>query len=81
MDLAPDDRHDELRRIARQLFQARSPLAEVRALEDDEIGYSRPLWREMAALDWIGLGQPETHGGSGGALMDLVMICLEIALT
>jgi alkylation response protein AidB-like acyl-CoA dehydrogenase len=78
VDLAPDDRHDELRRIARQLFQARSSLAEVRTLEDDEIGYSRSLWREMAALDWIGLGQPETHSGSGGALMDLVMIYLEM---
>jgi alkylation response protein AidB-like acyl-CoA dehydrogenase len=78
VELALDDRHDELRRIARQLFHARSSLAEVRALEEDEIGYSRPLWREMAALDWIGLGQPETHGGSGGALMDVVMIYLEM---
>jgi 3-oxocholest-4-en-26-oyl-CoA dehydrogenase beta subunit len=78
MDLVLDDRQDELRRIARQLFEARSSLAEVRALEEDETGYSPPLWREMASLDWIGLGQPERYGGSGGDLMDLVMIYLEM---
>ena len=78
MDLAVDDRQDELRRIARQLFEAKSSLEEVRALEGDETGYSASLWREMAALDWLGLGHPERSGGSGGGLTDLVMIYLEM---
>jgi alkylation response protein AidB-like acyl-CoA dehydrogenase len=78
VDLVLDDRQAEVRRIARQVFQDRSSLAEVRALEEDEIGYSPPLWRQMAALDWLGLGQPEAHGGSAGTLMDLVMIYLEM---
>ena len=55
MDLNLEDRHLELARIARQLFESRCSLERVRALEADETGYSPELWQEMAGLDWLGL--------------------------
>ena len=74
MDTSLDDGHLELGRIARQLFEARCPLATVRALEDDERGYLPELWAEMASLDWLSLTYPESLGGSGGTLVDLSVI-------
>ena len=78
MDLAFDERQSELSGIARQLFATRCPPGTVRALEDDEVGFSRDLWEEMGRLDWIGLGQPESAGGSGGTVSDLVAVYIEM---
>jgi alkylation response protein AidB-like acyl-CoA dehydrogenase len=78
MDLAFDEHQSELGGIARQLFAARCPPATVRALEEDPAGFSRDLWEEMGRLDWIGLGQPESAGGSGGTVADLAAIYTEM---
>jgi alkylation response protein AidB-like acyl-CoA dehydrogenase len=37
----------------------------VRELEDDPVGYSPELWKQLAHLDLIGLQLPEEYGGSG----------------
>ncbi|HET6812277.1 MAG TPA: acyl-CoA dehydrogenase family protein [Acidimicrobiales bacterium] len=78
MDLAFDEHQSELGGIARQLFASRCPPATVRALEEDPAGFSRDLWEEMGRLDWIGLGQPESAGGSGGTVADLAAIYVEM---
>jgi 3-oxocholest-4-en-26-oyl-CoA dehydrogenase beta subunit len=78
VDLAFDDRQSELGGIARQLFASRCPPATVRALEEDPVGFSRDLWDEMGRLDWIGLGQPEAAGGSGGTVSDLAAVYTEM---
>jgi alkylation response protein AidB-like acyl-CoA dehydrogenase len=78
VDLNLEDRHLELARIARQLFESRCSLERVRALEADDTGYSPELWQEMAGLDWLGLGYPRDWGGSGGGLLDLAMIYREM---
>ena len=78
MDLAFDEHQSELGGIARQLFASRCPPATVRALEEDPVGFSRDLWEEMGRLDWIGLGQPESAGGSGGTVADLAAIYTEM---
>jgi 3-oxocholest-4-en-26-oyl-CoA dehydrogenase beta subunit len=77
MDTTLDDSHDELGRIARQLFDARCPLTSVRQLEGDSLGYLPALWAEMAGLDWLSLTYPEALGGSGGTLVDLSVIYQE----
>jgi alkylation response protein AidB-like acyl-CoA dehydrogenase len=78
MDTTLDDGHEELGRIARQLFQARCPLTTVRQLEQDPLGYLPALWSEMARLDWLSLTYPESRGGSGGTLVDLTVIYQEL---
>jgi alkylation response protein AidB-like acyl-CoA dehydrogenase len=43
-------------------------------LEDDPVGYSLELWRELGKLDLIGLLLPERYGGAGmGALEGTVL--------
>src|SRR5579884_3275249 len=78
MDLAFDDAQEELRRLARQLFAQRCPTTTVRSLEETDAGFSADLWEEMARLDWVGLAHPERLGGSGGALVDLVALYMEM---
>lgn len=78
MDVNFDDGQLELGRIARQLFESRCPLATVRELEHDELGYQPEVWQELAGLDWISLAWPEALGGSGGTLVDLVVIYREL---
>jgi alkylation response protein AidB-like acyl-CoA dehydrogenase len=77
MDLNFNDRHAELGRVARQLFESRSPLTTVRELEDSDLGYSPELWQETARLDWLGLAIPDALGGPGGSLVDLLVLYRE----
>lgn len=45
----------------------KAPVAQLRALRDsaDATGFSRDLWREMAAMGLAGVLVPEAEGGSG----------------
>ncbi|TYK44428.1 acyl-CoA dehydrogenase family protein [Actinomadura decatromicini] len=74
MDVAPEDRQAELAEVARRLFAARCPTDVVRDLEGSPDGHSPDLWREMARLGWLGLGQP----GTGSGIADLVALYTEM---
>ena len=54
------------------------PLAVVRALEDDPIGFSAELWAQLGKLDLIGLLLPEEYGGSGMSLVEGVVLYEEL---
>jgi alkylation response protein AidB-like acyl-CoA dehydrogenase len=51
---------------ALEFFKEKSPVTALRKLRDDRdpTGFSRDLWREMAALGWAGFLVPEAYGGS-----------------
>jgi alkylation response protein AidB-like acyl-CoA dehydrogenase len=70
LDLTYDDEQLLLQRSAREFFQHRCPTSTVRAVEDGG-GFLSDLWRDMAALGWLGIGLPAEHGGSGGTILDL----------
>jgi 3-oxocholest-4-en-26-oyl-CoA dehydrogenase beta subunit len=78
VDLNLEDRHREIREVARNLLESRCPLSTVRELETTELGYSPDLWQEMGRLDWIGLTYPPEVAGAGGGLVDLAMIYMEM---
>jgi alkylation response protein AidB-like acyl-CoA dehydrogenase len=78
MDILIPAEQQQLRDVARDFFAARSPLPAVRELEGSLAGYAAPMWQEMADLDWLRLGHPESSGGAGGGLLDLVMLYLEM---
>ena len=46
----------------------------VRELEDDPVGYSPDLWKQLAHLDLIGLQLPEEFGGSGMSALESVVL-------
>lgn len=59
---------------ARRLLADQYDFARRPALLDSEEGFSRDLWREMAALGWLAVALPEADGGLGGDPADIAAI-------
>ena len=78
LDLEFSPEQEMLQQTVRDLLQRHCPLTVVRELEDDPIGFARPLWEQMGALDLIGLLLPEEHGGSGMTLVEGVALYEEL---
>ena len=55
-----------IRDTALDFFTKRAPVSALRKLRDekDALGFSLPLWRQMAELGWAGFLVPEAYGGS-----------------
>ncbi|HKA91366.1 MAG TPA: acyl-CoA dehydrogenase family protein [Haliangiales bacterium] len=78
MTLVLDEDQKLLADAARDFVATRSSLKRVRALRDDDIGFSRELWREMARLGWPGLPFPEELGGAGLGWRYLMVVLEEL---
>jgi alkylation response protein AidB-like acyl-CoA dehydrogenase len=78
MDLDFTEEQDMLRTMVRTLLNDVTPLTVVRTLEDDPVGYSTDLWKQLAELDLIGLLLPEQYGGSGMSLLEGVIVYEEL---
>jgi alkylation response protein AidB-like acyl-CoA dehydrogenase len=69
-----------LRETTEKYLRDRAPVAQVRRLRDDPIGFDRDYWRRGAELGWTSLLVAEEHGGgslSGEGLIDLTLIAHE----
>jgi alkylation response protein AidB-like acyl-CoA dehydrogenase len=78
MDLELDAEQRLLVESARGFLGRACPVAHVRAMEADGAGFSRALWREMAALGWLGMGLPDSAGGGGRSFLDSALLCEEM---
>ncbi|HCU99619.1 MAG: acyl-CoA dehydrogenase [Dehalococcoidia bacterium] len=77
MDLSLSEEQTLIRDSARDFLENECPEEHVRAMEEDEAGYSPDLWKKMAELGWQGLMVPEEHGGSGFSYLDLCVLVEE----
>jgi alkylation response protein AidB-like acyl-CoA dehydrogenase len=77
MDISLSEEQELLQGSTRDFLQQECPIRLVRAMEEDEKGYDPNLWRQMAELGWLGLVLPESYSGSGGTMMDLVVLLEE----
>jgi len=59
---------------ATNFCRERSPIDKVRELMGSESGFDVTLWTEMAELGWLGIAIPESHGGIGLSLSDVVPV-------
>jgi acyl-CoA dehydrogenase len=75
--LVRTEEQEILARTAREFVVGRSPLRRVRELREDELGFSRDLWRAMAELGWLGIVVPEEYGGAGLGWTDLAVVMEE----
>ena len=68
-----------LRDMAKNFFDEKSPVERMRALRDsqDESGFTRELWKEMAELGWIGILFPEAVGGAEMGYGELGVVLAE----
>jgi acyl-CoA dehydrogenase len=65
-----------LAKTAADFVAEHSPVSRMRALRDraDPVGFSRPLWKQVAELGWAGIPLPESHGGAGMGLAELAVV-------
>jgi alkylation response protein AidB-like acyl-CoA dehydrogenase len=77
MDLGLSEEQELLKNSAREFLEKECPEEHVRAMEEDDKGYSPELWKKMADLGWHGLMIPEDLGGSGFSFLDLCVLVEE----
>ncbi|MBA2257073.1 MAG: acyl-CoA/acyl-ACP dehydrogenase [Thermoleophilaceae bacterium] len=75
MDLALSDEQQMLATSASAFVERWCPPARVRQIAADPLGHDPELWRAMASLGWAGLPIADTHGGSGGGVLELAVLC------
>ncbi len=78
MDLDFSEEQEMLRRMVQGLCNDHAPLAVVRAMEDDPIGFPAELWKQMANLGLIGLTLPEEYGGAGQSIVEAALLYEEL---
>jgi alkylation response protein AidB-like acyl-CoA dehydrogenase len=66
---------------AAAFLRKESPITRLRAMREDPLGYSRPLWQRMGELGWLGLLFPESVGGLGGSFADGALILEQFGAT
>jgi alkylation response protein AidB-like acyl-CoA dehydrogenase len=74
LDLKFSAEQEMLRETVRGVCATTAPLSVVRELEDDPVGYSPELWKQLAHLDLLGLQLPEQYGGSGMTTVEGVVL-------
>jgi alkylation response protein AidB-like acyl-CoA dehydrogenase len=65
---------DALRDAVRSFLERKAPPSYVRAMIDDDRGFSDEWWDGVADLGALGLLVPEERGGAGLGLVDLVVV-------
>jgi alkylation response protein AidB-like acyl-CoA dehydrogenase len=68
----------EIQHQARRLLSQRCDLRAVRRVLDDGRLWDEPLWRQVAALGWLGAAIPEEYGGLGLGGDTLAVIAEEL---
>ena len=78
MDLGLSETQQMLKNSAREFLDSECPDTYVRAMEEDERGYTPEMWRKLAAQGWLGLIFPEEYGGAGLSFLDLSILLEEM---
>src|SRR5437016_10680990 len=78
MDFLPAPAQQILIAPARAFLRQHCPPEVVQRLALDERGFDDTLWRRMAELGWPGLLIPLELGGSGGSLLDVILLVEEM---
>ena len=78
MEFSLSEEQEMLKTMARDFLENECPKTHVREMMEDEMGFSRELWKKMADVGWLGLVFPEEYGGSGMNFRDLTVLCEEM---
>jgi len=78
MDFSLSEEQEMLKTAARDFLEKECPKDMVRAMAEDEKGYSPQLWRKMADLGWLALALPSRYGGGDGSFLDMAIFMEEM---
>lgn len=77
MNFTPTEEQRMTCEVARKLFAREFPLARLREVEKQGLAAFLPVYRKMGELGLLGIGVPESCGGSGGCWLDLALYAEE----
>jgi alkylation response protein AidB-like acyl-CoA dehydrogenase len=66
-----------VREVCRQVLNAHSTSARIRAVAASASGHDPELWQKTAELGWTALAVPAASGGLGGSACDLALVAEE----
>jgi len=81
MDFTLTEEQETIAKLARELFGRRATPERLTELESDETRHDEALWKELAAVDLLGIALPEEFGGScvsGGGFVELGVLLSEV---
>lgn len=78
LDFRFTDSQEIFRQTIRRFLIKEAPAEKIREWEEKEI-FPYDLFEKMADLGWFGIIFPEAYGGSGGSLLDLMILMEELA--
>jgi alkylation response protein AidB-like acyl-CoA dehydrogenase len=80
MSLVLTEDQSMFREATKRFAAQRAPVAQLRKLRDenDPVGFSRSVWKEMADMGWAGVLVPEEHGGAGFGYVGAGLIAEEV---
>ena len=78
MDFTFSEEQEDFRQSVRATLADKAPPAYVRSMIEDPVGVTPELWGTMAELGWLGVLVPESAGGLGLGLVDLVVLQEEL---
>ncbi len=78
MDFTFTEEQETISKLARDVFERRATPERLTELEAGEIRYDAALWKELASVDLLGTGLPESIGGNGGGFLELAVLLAEV---
>jgi alkylation response protein AidB-like acyl-CoA dehydrogenase len=78
MNFGFSEEQELLRKTARDFLAEHAPMKRVREVMEGESSYAKEVWAQMAELGWTGLALPESLGGAGLSLIELVLVVEEL---
>ncbi len=78
MDFTFSPDQEALRDTVRSFLTNDAPGSYVRAMADDERGFTDGFWEKLTEMGWPGLLVPQEHGGVGLGLVDMVVVMEEM---
>jgi acyl-CoA dehydrogenase len=78
LDFEFSSEQEQLRDSVRRFLADQAPIPYVRAMYDDDRGFTDLVWQGLADLGVVGLLAPEGRGGAGQGMVDMAVVVEEL---
>src|SRR3954466_15438 len=78
MNFDLDDTQQEIRALAADVFTRLATTSRVEAVEQMPERFDRELWAELARTGLLGVSLPESYGGLGLGVSELMLVCEQL---
>jgi len=78
VDFTFSTEQEDFRAAVRSTLASEAPSTYVREMIEDPVGVTPALWSKMADLGWLGVLVPESAGGLGLGMVDMVVLQEEL---